>query len=100
MQIKSIVAGAAIALFSVVGSVSADELSVADGAGDPDKTFAMLKGIATSQMSVQELAATRGASSGDSVFNVLFLRHDVTDQSVRGSFVDTADYLFGLDGPE
>ncbi len=100
MQIGSNVLGATIALIAGVGSVSADEITVADTTGDTGTPFAMLDGIATEQMSVQELAATRGASSGDSVFNVLFLRHDVTDQSVRGSFVDTADYLFGLDGPE
>ena len=61
MQIKSIVAGAAIALIAGVGSVSADELSVADTAVNTIAPFAMLDGIATEQMSVQELAATRGA---------------------------------------
>ena len=61
MQTKSIVAAAAIALIAGVGSVSADELSVADTANDTEAPFAMLDGIATEQMSVQELAATRGA---------------------------------------
>ncbi len=61
MHIKSIVAAAAIALIAGVGSVSADELSVADTASDTGTPFAMLDGIATEQMSVQELAATRGA---------------------------------------
>ena len=62
MQIKSIVAGAAIALIAGVGSVSADAFHVADTAGDTGTPFAMLDGIATLQMSVQEMAATRGAA--------------------------------------
>ncbi len=61
MQIKSIIAAAAIALIAGVGSVSADELSVADTAVNTGAPFAMLDGIATEQMSVQEMAATRGA---------------------------------------
>ncbi len=63
MQIKSIVAGAIFGLIAGVGSVSADELSVADTTGDTGTPFAMLDGIATEQLSVQELAATRGAAS-------------------------------------
>ncbi len=61
MQIKSIVAAAAITLIVGVCSVSADELSVADTAGDTGAPFALLDGIATEQMSVQEMGATRGA---------------------------------------
>ena len=61
MQIKSIVAAAAIALIAGVGSVSADELSVDRTAVNTGTPFAMLDGIVTEQMSVQELAATRGA---------------------------------------
>ncbi len=61
MQTKSIVAGAAIALIAGVGSVSADELSVDGTKEAPRTSFAMLDGIATEQMSVQELADTRGA---------------------------------------
>ena len=61
MHIKSIVAAAAIALIAGVGSVSADELSVADPTVAQDTPFALLDGIATEQMSVQESAATRGA---------------------------------------
>ena len=61
MQIKSIAAGAAIAWIAGVGSVSADELSVADTTGDTGTPFAMLNGIATEQLSVQEMEATRGA---------------------------------------
>ena len=64
MQIKSIVAAAAIALIAGVGSVSADELSVADTAGDTGTLFALLDGIATEQMTDHELAATRGAATG------------------------------------
>ncbi len=60
MQIKSIVAGAAIALIAGVGSVSADKLHVADTAGDTGAPFASLNGVATSQMSVKDMAATRG----------------------------------------
>ncbi len=61
MQIKSVAAGAAIASIAGVGSVSADELSVADTAVNTGALFAMLKGIAASQMSDQELAAMRDA---------------------------------------
>ncbi len=61
MQIKSIAAGAAISLIAGVGSVSADELSVADTTDDTGTPFAMLKGIATEQMSDQELVAMRDA---------------------------------------
>ncbi len=64
MHIKLIVAAAAIALIAGVGSVSADELSVADTANDTEAPFAMLDGIATEQMSVQELAETRGEVFG------------------------------------
>ncbi len=60
MHIKSIVAAAAITLIAGVGSVSADELS-GDGTKEAPRTsFAMLDGIATEQMSVQELASVRG----------------------------------------
>ncbi len=62
MQIKLIVAGAAIALIAGVGSVSADELSVADTTVAQDTPFALLDGIATEQMSIQELASARGAA--------------------------------------
>ena len=65
MQTKSFVAAAAIALIAGVGSVSAEELTVADTAGDKGTPFAMLDGIAPEQMSVQELAATRGAGAED-----------------------------------
>ncbi len=61
MQIGSIVVGAVIALIARVGSVSADELSVADTTDDTVSPFAMLKGVATVQMSDQELAAMRDA---------------------------------------
>ncbi len=60
MQIHyQFVAAAAIALIASVGSASAGEITVADTAGAP---FALLDGIATEQMSIQELAATRGAA--------------------------------------
>ena len=62
MQIKSIVATTAIALIAGIGFASANELSVADTAVNTGTPFAMLDGIATEQMSVQELAATRGAA--------------------------------------
>ncbi len=63
MHIKSIVAAATIALIAGVGSVSAGENDVADTAGDTGAPFALLDGIATEQMSVQELDATRGAAA-------------------------------------
>ncbi len=62
MQIKSIVAAAAIALIAGVGSVSADEITVADTAVNRGTPFAIIDGIATEQMSIQEMAATRGAA--------------------------------------
>jgi translation elongation factor EF-Tu-like GTPase len=62
MRIQSIVAGAAIALIAGVGSVSADELTVADSAANQGMPFAMLDGIETFELSVQEMAATRGAA--------------------------------------
>ena len=61
MQIKSIVVGAVCGLIAGVGSVSADELPVADTAGATGAPFAWLDGIATEQMSVLEMAAVRGA---------------------------------------
>ncbi len=61
MYIKSIVAAATIALIAGVGSVSADELSVAGTTGDTGAPFALLDGIAIEQLSDQELAETRGA---------------------------------------
>ena len=60
MQIKSIVAGAAIALIAGVGFASANELSVADTTGDKTTPFAMLDGIESSEMSVQEMEQVRG----------------------------------------
>ncbi len=61
MYIKSIVAAATIALIAGVGSVSAGENDVDSTAVNSGAPFAMLDGIATEQLSVQELAATRGA---------------------------------------
>ena len=61
MHIKSIVAGAAIALSAGVGSVTANEFYVADTAGDPASSFAMLDGIVAEQMSGPELAKTQGS---------------------------------------
>ncbi len=60
MQIKSIAAGAAISLITGVGSVSADELSVADTTADPDIPIALLGGIETFQVSARALSASRG----------------------------------------
>ena len=51
MQIKSIAVGATIALIAGVGSVSADEHSVADTAG---MQIGMLNGIETLELSVQD----------------------------------------------
>ncbi len=65
MHIKSIVAGAAIALIAGVGSVSADENDVAGTAVNTGAPFALLDGIATERMSDQELASTQGAYAGD-----------------------------------
>ncbi len=65
MYIKSIVAAATIALIAGVGSVSADEITVADTAINMGTPFVLLHRIATEQMSPQELATTRGAGSFD-----------------------------------
>ncbi len=47
MHIKSIIAGAAIALIAGVGSVSADEITGADTTDDTGSPFALLKGVAS-----------------------------------------------------
>ena len=60
MQIKSIVAGATIALIAGVGSVAVDELYAAETTPIPDARFTLLDGITASQLSVQEMAALRG----------------------------------------
>ncbi len=60
MHIKSIVAAMAITLIASVGSVSADEITVADTAVKTGTQFALLDGIATVELTDQELAATRG----------------------------------------
>ncbi len=59
MQIKTIVVGAAIGLITGVGSVSADENSVADTSGDTGTLFALPAGVAT-PMSDAELDAIHG----------------------------------------
>ncbi len=86
MHINSIVAAAAIALIAGVGSVSADELSVADTAVNTGAPFAMLDGIATEQMSVQDLASIRGAVVTPSMYPSLFIK--LEGQSTSGfSFI-------------
>ncbi len=74
MHIKSIVAATAIALIASVGSVSADEITVADTAVNTGAPFAMLDGIATEQMSVQDLASIRGAVVAPSMYPSLFIK--------------------------
>ncbi len=64
MQIKSIVAGAAITLFAGVGSVSAEEIYVAGSKEAPATAFAAVIGLPIEQMSVQAMADTRGAGIG------------------------------------
>ncbi len=68
MHIKSIVAAMAITLIASVGSVSADEITVADTAVKTGTQFALLDGIATVELTDQELAATRGGIEFGSVF--------------------------------
>jgi hypothetical protein len=70
MKIKSIVTGAAISLIASVGSVSADENDVDGTAVNPGTPFAVLDGIAAEQMSVQELAAIRGAAEYATFFTL------------------------------
>ncbi len=67
MQIKSIVAGVAIALIAGVGSVSAGELYMADPAVTTGGPFDILVGIPTSRMSDPELEVTRGEGVGGPV---------------------------------
>ncbi len=88
MQFKSIVAAAAIALIVGVGSVSADENDVADTAVNTGAPFALLDGIPNDQMSVHELAATRGAGSP---FNDMIL----WERALLASHgeVDVADFV-------
>ena len=85
MQIKLIVAGAAIALIAGVGSVSADENDVAGTAVTRGGTFALLDGIATDTMSIHELAATRGAGSPDYSF---FTRYGFGDPGLEAHPVE------------
>ena len=61
MRIGSIVVGAVIALIARVGSVPADEITVTDTTDDTGSPFALLQGVATVQMSDQELVAMRDA---------------------------------------
>jgi hypothetical protein len=61
MQIKSIVAGAAIVLIAGAGSVLGNELTVAKTTGILGAPFAFLNGTATAQMSDQEMAAVQGS---------------------------------------
>ena len=61
MYIKSILAGAAIALVAGVGSVSGNELYVADTAVDPGTPYTVLYGIPTELMSPLEMEGTRGS---------------------------------------
>ena len=61
MKIKSIFAAAAITLIAGVGSVSADEITVADAKDTPPKSFDLLHDIAAARMTVKDLATTRGA---------------------------------------
>ena len=75
MQIKSIVAGAAIALIAGVGSVSADEIDMAGIAANTGVPFALLDGITIVPMSRQELAATHGAAQVMTVPETLRLLH-------------------------
>ena len=62
MQIKSIVAGAAIALIAGVGSVSADEITVDRSAVNAGTLDALPAGVA-GPMSEAELGAVRGQGS-------------------------------------
>ncbi len=92
MQIHyQFIAAAAIALIAGVGSISAEELSVANVAGDTGAPFAMLNGIETSQMSVQEMAATRGTA-------VQCCGWYVYDDSGRVSDATTSDGIFVFTG--
>ena len=77
MRIKSIVAGATIALIAGVGSVSAHEPYVPDTLGTP---FAMLNGIETLEMSVQEMAAVRGIYLNSDLSSDYLLRETVYSQ--------------------
>ena len=62
MHIKSIVAATTIALIAGVGSVSADELSVADTAADTttQTAFAAVAQLPVTALSSAEMAETRG----------------------------------------
>ena len=65
MHIKSIVAATTIALIAGVGLVSADELSVADTAGDTTTQtgFAAVAQLPVTALSPSEMAETRGSGA-------------------------------------
>ena len=65
MQIKSILAGAAIALVAGLGSASAgDEFSTPDSSFvEPVSAFATLDGMTTEPMNQAEMDAVRGATA-------------------------------------
>ena len=86
MQIKSIVVGAVFGLIAGVGSVSAEELSLADTAGDPGTPFAMLNGITTEQMLVQAMANVRGAGQAAEAAYIAGLSSSTADNGVVYQF--------------
>ncbi len=95
MQIKSIVVGAVFGLIAGVGSVSADENDVAGTAVNTGMHFAMLDGIATEQMSVQELAETRGAADHTFLFGIS-IKDDYNGSGVLDPLWPTSLSFIGL----
>ena len=86
MQIKSIVVGAVFGLIAGVGSVSTEELSLADTAGNPCMPFAMLNGTATEQMLVQAMANVRGAGQAAEAAYIAGLSSSTADNGVVYQF--------------
>ena len=93
MRIQSIVAGAAIALIAGVGSVSADEITVADTAVNTGTPFVIIDGIPTEQMSIQELAATRGAAS--LLFGTMWRDQGLAGNAIFGAALAGSPYYDG-----
>ena len=81
MQIKSIVAAAAIALITGVGSVSAEERNLADPFGDVDGSFKFLNGIAASQMTAEEMGSTVGTAVASDPFGDFLVSDDRSSSS-------------------
>ncbi len=99
MHIKSIVAATAIALIAGVGSVSADELSVANTAADTttQTAFAAVAQLPVTALSSAEMAMIRGAYVVDRIVSYTFVSRQ-GGGSTAGGVDQSADILLFI-GP-